>query len=176
MGNNSNSGGSTMLIVLVVAVCCCCVSSMVPVGFYFFYAPFKNWVNNLFGIGNNGDTWSCTLTKKGGSPGTVNASNQGDASRACYQTYPACASNPGGCYVTDTTAADASSSGNGSNFICAVNDSRILYNKNQGTVTKNLQKDGNMYPTNLQDAQWACNNWVPGCITQPGGCYADKKS
>lgn len=52
MGSNSNSG-STMMIMMMMAVCCCCVLSVGGIaGMYFFYEPFKKWVNKLLNIDN----------------------------------------------------------------------------------------------------------------------------
>jgi len=175
--NNNNSGGSTMIILLlgVVCVCCCCVSSLAPVGFYFFYAPFKNWVNNLF---SGGDSWSCTLMNNTAVAGNVTASNATAATQACYNAHVDCSSQPGGCYVKNLTHPETpSKTGPGYNYDCYKNSdtSKKVNNdnfndKNNGPISS--QSGSNYWPDTLGDAGYACNIWRKPCGQAPGGCFA----
>ena len=176
MGNNNNGGSSMMIIGLVVCVCCCCVSSMAPVGVYFAYPPFKDWVNNL--LGGGGDSWSCTLMNNTAVAGNVTASNAAAAIQACYNAHVDCSTIPGGCYVKNVTHPEtASKTGPGYNYDCYKNsdfsqkiNKDNLNDKKDGPISS--QTSNNYYPNTLADASWACNAWRKPCGQAKGGCFA----
>lgn len=52
---SNNNGGSMMIVLVIGGICCCCILlSAVLAGLYFFVDSVKVWVDDLFGIENNG--------------------------------------------------------------------------------------------------------------------------